>query len=122
MKHLLIPVLGYPEILTDSDLSKIMISVFGSNDVSYSTFDTVTNYVHLANQKSNLYPVNNLATYLKRMYTHNYSINNVVRGDILAYTSVSDTYTILPYFVDQVLHYHVTIPQFQEKNKLFTYL
>lgn len=122
MKHLLISTHRFPEIITDNNIDKIILSVFGLNKVSYSTFDSVTYYIYLQDQSSYKYPVNQLATYLKRLYTHNYSILNSIYGDVICYTPIANTHTILPYFIDQALQYYVSIPQIKETNKLPTYL
>lgn len=111
MKGLLVPVSGYPEILYD-DLEKVKLLIFHHQEPSLSTFNSHCNYFHHNENEALLKPVNKIATFLKRMYTHNYKIHNVIRGDILVYSSWDKFPNIVDasvpqYFVDQVIAYYL---------------
>lgn len=112
MRGLFVPVNDYPQIISD-ELQDAKAFVFQSDQVTISTFDSLSNYYHYTNDVSHKYPVNKCATYLKRLYTQNYSPLNLVRGDILVYSS-SDSMphiiddSVLPYFIDQVMAFMVS--------------
>lgn len=107
MRGLFIPVHDYPQIISD-DTQAAKSFVFGSDSTTISTFDGLSNYYHYTYEVSHKHPVNVCATYFKRLYTQNYFPLNLVRGDILVYSS-SDSMphiidsSVLPYFIDQVM-------------------
>ena len=84
MRGLLIPVVGSPEIITQ-DLQSSKLKVFSTEDVLISTFDGKCNYYHYPQNIKNILQPNVLATFLKRIYTNNYTLT--IRGDILVYSS-----------------------------------
>lgn len=109
MKGLFLSVDDYPQIISD-DIQDAKSFVFGSQPTTISTFDGLSNYYHYDYSLSHKYPVNICATYLKRLYTQNYSPLNLVRGDILVYSSsdamphIVDS-SVLPYFINQVMSF-----------------
>lgn len=112
MKGLLIPVSGPPEILNDS-LEKVKLIVFYNREPVISTFNSHCNYYRYNDIDSITQPVNVAATFFKRLYTHRYSIKNIVRGDVLVYSSFDKLpnvidYSVPQYFVDQVASYYIS--------------
>lgn len=112
MKGLFVPVNDYPQIISD-DTQAAKSFVFGSDPTTISTFDGLSNYYHYTYEVSHKYSVNVCATYLKRLYTQNYSPLNLVRGDILVYSSLDSMphiidSSVLPYFIDQVMAFMVS--------------
>lgn len=110
VRFLCIPSSSNIEILT-GDLDKVLMNVFSNSPISRSTFDGLTDYYHINSQNSFYYPENEIATHLKRIYTSNYNLNNIVRGDIVVFTSSEVNQSIMSYFLDQVLLYYVTAEQ-----------
>lgn len=98
-KGLYLPVSGTPSIITDT-LSKAVQYVFPDQNVLISTFDGINNYYHVTH--SIYSSVNFIATHLKRVYTSNYNINNVIRGDIIIYSSSK----YLPDEIDSSVNYY----------------
>lgn len=112
MRGLFVPTDDYPQIISD-EIQDSKSFVFADKPTTISTFDGLSNYYHYTDEVAHLYPVNICATYLKRLYTQNYHPLNLVRGDILVYSSsdqmphIIDA-SVLTYFVDQVLAFMVT--------------
>ncbi len=112
MRGLFVPVDDYPQIISDEILDAKAF-VFANDSVTISTFDGLSNYYHYDNSVAHKYPENVCATYLKRLYTQNYSPLNIVRGDILVYSSLDEMphvidASVLPYFIDQVMAFIVS--------------
>jgi hypothetical protein len=112
VKGLYLPVDDYPQIISDQ-LQEAKFFVFGDKPITVSTFDSISNYYHYHNDIAIYYPVNKCATYLKRLYTQNYQPLNLVRGDVLIYSSVDKMphmidNSVLPYFIDQVMAFMAT--------------
>lgn len=111
MRGLLVPVSGYPEILYD-DLEKVKLLIFYNHEPSLSTFNSHCNYFHYNENDSKFKPINKIATFFKRMYTHSYKMTNVIRGDILVYSSYDNLPNVVDssvpqYFIDQVITYYL---------------
>lgn len=92
-----------------SNLDSTLLNIFSNNSISRSTFDGITDYYHLSSSLSCFYPPNKIATHFKRLYSSDYSINNVVRGDILITSSLDNNPSVMSYFLEQVLLYYVTV-------------
>ncbi len=112
MKGLYLPVDDYPQIISDQ-LQEAKSFVFGDKPITISTFDSLSNYYHYHNDIAINYPVNKCATYLKRLYTQNHQPLNLVRGDILVYSSIDKMphmidNSVHPYFIDQVMAFMAT--------------
>ena len=101
----MIPTIGNPEVII-KDLQASKLHVFGGQEVSISTFDSKSNYYHYPQGLNNIHQTNVLATFLKRIYTNNYSL--IVKGDILVYSSIDGFPHIIDddvplYFLQQVI-------------------
>jgi hypothetical protein len=108
MKGILIPASGYPEFMLD-DIQNVKLLVFNGKTPEVATFDGISNYYQLPYLESLHYPINTVATTLKRLYTKNHNMNTVIRGDILVYSSVDHLPNVIDasvhyYFVDQVIN------------------
>lgn len=112
MRGLHIPVSGFSEILND-DLDKIKSIVFESYDTTILTFDGYANFYIYTGEKYFSSPVNEIATFFKRIYSHNYQISNVVRGPVLVCGSYDGIPGIVDssvpgYFLEQLFRYYST--------------
>lgn len=111
MRGLLIPTSGFPEMFYD-DIQQVKLLTFGNENTTVSTFDGVANYIHLDYYDGLDKPVNLVATFLKRLYTKNYTMKNFIRGDVLVYSShdhfpnIVDS-SVPQYFVEQVITHYV---------------
>jgi hypothetical protein len=110
MRGLYIPSSGFPEILND-DLNKIKSIVFGSDDTTILTFDGYANFYIYNTEKYIYSPINQIATFFRRMYSHNYEISNVIRGPILVCGSLDGIPGIIDssvpgYFLEQLFRYY----------------
>ena len=107
MRFLYIPCSSHLQVFTSS-LDSTLLNIFSSNSISRSTFDGITDYYHLSSTVSYSYPPNKIATHFKRLYSLDYSMNNVIRGDVLVTSSFDNNPSIMSYFLDQVILYYVT--------------
>lgn len=112
MKGLLIPVYGSPEILNDS-VDKAKMMVFYNKEPAISTFNSHCNYYRYNDIDALTQPINPIATFFKRMYTSRYVVKNVIRGDILVYSSFDKLpniidYSVPQYFIDQVVAFYIS--------------
>jgi hypothetical protein len=126
LQALLIPANGYPEILTN-DIDSLVHSVFGVNEVAISAFDFKFFYYHIITHSYNLYPLNYLATSLKRVYTNDYSSLSAIYGDVLVYSSIYEpTFNMLnahhTLFIEQVLSFYINHKYVTQTNKTPSYL
>ena len=122
MHYFLIPTQGYPEFISDSDDQKLMHSVFGTNPVTLSIFNSYIYYYFLSDQQSRKYPINPFATFIKRLTSNQYTLTNVIIGDVLLFFPESTNPRMYSSFIDQALLYYETYPKITEKNRTNTYL